>query len=137
FTEFSEPRFSQVRPQSNTNSSFFVQPAVVPVIVGGDFASFVLPVQTKRTNLSFTNFTFVPPTQNYVFTPFSQPVIKPVTREGQINFEIGFLGPAQTPPWFVFSEYSQPKFKQYTQQPDIFFEIQLPEVIITTPTFSG
>src|SRR6266446_3106102 len=139
FADFDLPIKTKVFQGSFTNT-----PIVPPdlAILGDDFSDFELPVKSKFLQVGFTNTPFVPQpvvVQNYVFSSFEQPQFKRGLQDQPVQFEIGFLGPAQTPPWFVFSEYSQPRFKPYPvqEQPDTFFEIQPPPVVVVTPTFSG
>src|SRR6266446_5896721 len=99
-----------LKPKSKQLDSFpntvYLPTPVVSVTVGGDFADFDLPIKTKVFQGSFTNTPFVPQpvvVQNYVFSSFEQPQFKRGLQDQPVQFEIGFLGPAQTPPWFVFS----------------------------------
>ncbi len=137
FADFDLPIKTKVFQGSFTNT-----PIVPPdlAILGDDFSDFELPVKSKFLQVGFTNTPFVPQpvvVQNYVFSSFEQPQFKRGLQDQPVQFEIGFLGPAQTPPWFVFSEYSQPRFKPYPvqEQPDVIFRILLPDA--PTPSDSG
>lgn len=93
FTKFSEPSFSKVRPQSNTNSSFFVVPPVSAVVAGGDFEDFGSLKSKPVPQYGFTNAPIVLPTQPTVFSKFSEPSKTTVKNSEVANVPV-FITPA-------------------------------------------
>src|SRR6266446_2469553 len=130
FVDWEIPSKKSIQEGFITNSVFIPIQNVV-------FSSFSQP-QTKRilqVDNSFVNLPIVV-FQPYVFGQFSQPQFKREIKEGQIQFEVGFLGPAQTPPWFVFGQFDQPVSKKLLLDTSL-NSIYLPAVIIPPPVFTG
>lgn len=129
FTKFSEPSFSKIRQQSNTNSSFFVAPTAAVVSI--NFSKFDL-VQSKRQQQSFTGFVFVPFKVTPVFAQFAQPQVKGPVKEGSITLTQQTVVVVTQP--YIFSEYSQPRFKsQAYLQPDVTNEPLRPDAATPGP----
>jgi len=77
------------------------------------------------------------------FSSFSQPLVKttfPASQQQSVLFEVGFLGPAQVPPWFVFSKFEPPKFSTavpaHLQQTTFFVVPPAPAPTPTSLVFS-
>ena len=133
FTKFSEPSFYKVRPQSNTNSSFFVQPAVATVVVGGGFSDFDLIQSKKNIQTGFSGFVFVPPVvvQPYIFSKFEQPQLRKTIQD--FDFDDFYQSSISVP--VQFSDFEQPSFKRVLQQDQSFVNFPTVQVVIQPYVF--
>lgn len=119
FSPYEQPLFNKNSAYQQSGVSYSPQPFSVVVPFNG-FSEFGF-TQSKYAKQLDQSFVFAPQFQPYVFSVFGTPSLVRFKDDSKVNFEIGFLGPAQTPIWSVFSTFKELYPKKPQQDPSVGF----------------